>query len=143
MSRLGGWHGTLVYRHRTSGQERGRENFALPCNLDGSRSLRSPLYPLPISGTVIRHLEAMREGADDMERRNREIRSSMDKAMPAARRRRDLMKCPCRCFVVGALPRLDEAPGLGKSRGTPARHHRAARPGRRRPPSATSAAARA
>ena len=41
------------------------------------------LYLLPISGTAIRHLEAMREGADDVDRRNLEIRTSMDRAMPA------------------------------------------------------------
>ena len=40
MTWLAGWQGTLVYRHRTSGKERGREDFVLTRNLDGSRTLR-------------------------------------------------------------------------------------------------------
>jgi hypothetical protein len=41
------------------------------------------LYLIPISGTALRNLEAMDRGAPDVDELNRQIRSAMDRAMPA------------------------------------------------------------
>ena len=41
------------------------------------------LYLLPISGTAIRNLEAMLDGAENVDELNHQIRHSMDRAMPA------------------------------------------------------------
>lgn len=41
------------------------------------------LYLIPISGTALRNLEAIREGADNVDELNHEIRHNMDRAMPA------------------------------------------------------------
>lgn len=41
------------------------------------------LYLIPISGASLRNLRAIRDGAGDVDRLNREIRRNMDRAMPA------------------------------------------------------------
>ena len=41
------------------------------------------LYLIPISGTALRNLRAIADGAPNADELNREIRGSMDRAMPA------------------------------------------------------------